>query len=137
MTDNRLWDLEEIKQLRARFMRCVDLHDWEAWRELLVDDYRLEAGGSIKQGRDAIVDFVSTALAGASTVHQVFAPDVTFTGPDTATATWGYEDRVVIPADPDPIVLHGYGYLTDEYVRTASGWRVKSTVENKLQSSDS
>src|SRR5262249_27327998 len=123
MSDDRLSDLEAIQQLRARITRHIDLQEWDEWSALLTDDYRLEAEGSVRQGREQIVAFVSAALTGASTVHQLFAPDITFNGPDAATATWGYEDRLVLPSEPTPVVLHGFGYLTDEYVRTELGWR--------------
>jgi hypothetical protein len=131
-----LRDREEIKQLRARLARFVDLHEWDAWRELLTEDFRLEAEGAVHEGRDAIVSFVSVALGEASTVHQYFHPDITVEG-ETATGMWGYEDRIVFPTDAQPVVLHGFGYVTDEYVRTDSGWRIRSTVETKLQASDS
>jgi hypothetical protein len=128
--------VEEIRTLRARFVRFVDTQEWGAWRELLTEDYRLETDDGVQEGRDGIVEFVSSALDGASIVHQLFGPDITITGRDTAIGTWGYEDRVVFPGEHDPIVLHDYGYLRDEYVRTEDGWRVRSTVETKLQASD-
>jgi hypothetical protein len=131
-----LSDLEAIKQLRARYCRFVDTHDWAAWSALLTEDYRLETELGALEGREAIVSFVSAALDATSSVHQAFAPDLVITGRGTATGIWGYEDRTVFPAEPEPVVLRGYGYLEEEYVRTDAGWRVRSTVETRLQAED-
>ncbi len=34
----KLWDIEQIKQLKARYFRLMDTKDWAAWRELFTDD---------------------------------------------------------------------------------------------------
>lgn len=130
-------DLEAIKKLKARYFRCVDDHDWDAWRDLLSEDYRLETETGVLEGRDEIVSFVSAALNDASTIHQVFAPDITITGTDTASGIWAYEDRIEFPTDAAPVVLHGFGYLHEEYVRVDSSWLVRSTIELKKQATDS
>lgn len=130
-------DLEAIKKLKARYFRCVDYHDWDAWRDLLSEDYRLETETGVLEGRDEIVAFVSAALNDASTIHQVFAPDITITGLDTASGIWAYEDRIEFPTAAAPVVLHGFGYLHEEYVRVGSSWLVRSTIELKKQGTDS
>ena len=40
MTDfsQQLWEIEQIKQLKARYFRLMDTKDWDAWRELFTDD---------------------------------------------------------------------------------------------------
>jgi hypothetical protein len=34
----KLWDIEQIKQLKARYFRLMDTKDWVAWRDLFTDD---------------------------------------------------------------------------------------------------
>jgi len=37
-TVDRLWAIEQIKQLKARYFRYLDLHWWHELRELFTDD---------------------------------------------------------------------------------------------------
>jgi ketosteroid isomerase-like protein len=129
----QLRDVEEIKQLRARYVRLVDTKDWAAWARLLSDDFRLESDAGVHEGRDAVVAMVSAALSAGSTVHHCFTPEIVITGGDAATGTWAMEDIVRIEVDGTPVAFHGYGHYRDEYVRTADGWRFRSSVETRLQ----
>src|SRR5262245_25410914 len=105
----RMADLEEIKQLKGRYCRCVDTHDWEAWaNEVLTEDFRLDSDAGTHVGRDVVVEFTSSALDPTTSVHQVHTPEITFTGPDTATGTWAMCDYVVWPGEESDIVLRGY-----------------------------
>jgi hypothetical protein len=128
-----LRDIEEIKQLRASYVRLVDTKDWTAWGRLLADDFRLEGDAGVHEGRDAVVAMVSGALAAGFTVHHCFTPEIAITGGDTATGTWAMEDVVRIAIDGTPIAFHGYGHYRDEYIRTADGWRFKSSIETRLR----
>jgi len=128
-----LRDIEEIKQLKARYVRLVDTQDWEAWAELLTDDFHLQSESGVHDGRDAAVAMVRGALDGHSTVHHVFMPEIMLTGPDTATAIWGMEDWVRLTLDGASIAFHGCGHYEEQYVRTSSGWRVSSSVQTRLR----
>jgi hypothetical protein len=130
---SELRDIEEIKQLKARYFRLVDTKEWDAWRELLTDDYRLESDAGIHEGRDAVVSMVSSALAEGSTVHHALAPEIAITGPAAATGVWAYQDHVVMSHDGQNVAFHGYGHCHEEYVRTDDGWRIRSTVETRLR----
>jgi uncharacterized protein (TIGR02246 family) len=137
MTDDlkQLRDTQEIMQLKARYCRCVDTKDWAGYANCLTDDARLAGdGGSVQNGREDVVAFVSTALAHATTVHHVHTPEITFTGRDTATVIWPMNDYVEIPLPSgDPFVLRGYGHYHEEYVRTSDGWRVQSSTVKRLR----
>jgi len=128
-----LRDIEEIKQLRAQYVRFVDTKQWAAWAALLTDDFRLESEAGLHVGRDAAVAMVSGALGEGSTVHHCFTPEITLTGPDTATGIWAMEDVVRIELDGTPIAFHGYGHYHDDYVRTTAGWRFKQSVQTRLR----
>jgi hypothetical protein len=128
-----LRDIEAIKQLRAQYVRLVDTKQWDAWRELLTEDFRLDSSGRVHEGRDAVVAMVSGALDAASTVHHCFTPEITITGPDEATGVWAMEDVVRIESGETPIAFHGYGHYHDTYVRTDRGWRFKQSVQTRLR----
>ena len=68
-TVRRLLDLEELKQLKARYFLYMDTKDWEAWRELFTDDLGSRARSRRRIDRDNFVDGVaahSTACRGAT-----------------------------------------------------------------------
>ena len=116
-----LRDVEELKRLRAQYVRLVDTKQWDAWAALLTDDFRLESDAGVHEGRDAAVAMVSAALDAGSTVHHCFTPEIEVTGPSTATGIWAMEDIVRIELDGAPIAFHGYGHYHDDYVRTRAG----------------
>ncbi len=126
-----LKDIEEITRLKARYCRSVDLNDWAGYASLLMDDYYFDSDGGVYEGRDKVVAFVSSALEHATTVHHVHTPDITITGPRTASAIWPMDDYVTIPGEGSDFVLHGYGWYEEEYVRTPDGWRLQRCVERR------
>jgi hypothetical protein len=46
------------------------------------------------EGLDAFIGGMAEMLAGVQTSHQMFLPEITLTGPDTAKSTWGIHDLV-------------------------------------------
>ena len=123
----RLRDIEAIRQLRARCFLCVDHQEWERWgREVLTEDFHFESDAGVQDGRDLVVTEVGRALISAQTVHHGHTPLIELTGPDTATGVWAMNDYVNMPADGSGVVLRGYGWYHDEYVRTPEGWRLKA-----------
>lgn len=106
-----LRDMEEIKQLKARYVQYVDTQDWTAWAdEVLADDVRFESDGDVQDGRDGVVEMVSGALTGQSTVHHVLSPEITITGPATATGIWAMEDWVRMSRNAREFAFHGCGH---------------------------
>ena len=129
----RLVDINEIAQLKARYMRCVDTKDWAGYAELVTEDFHLESDGGIQDGREAIVSSLSESLADATTVHHVHNPEITIAGRDTATAIWPMNDYVIFPSEGSPYMVRGYGHYHEEYVRTVDGWRMKSCAIKRMR----
>ena len=128
-----LHDIEAIKQLRARYARYVDTKQWDSWSALLADDFRLESDAGVHVGREEVVTMVSAALDAGTTVHHCYTPEITITGPDTATGVWAMEDIVRIEMEGASVAFHGYGHYHDVYVRTADGWRFQESVQTRIR----
>ena len=128
----RLCDIQEIVQLKARCCRLIDTKDWAGYGELLVDDFRLTSDAGTRTSRAEVVSLLSASLQNATTVHQVHMPEITVAG-DVATAIWAMNDYVVFSSEGSPYVIRGYGHYHEEYVRTPDGWRVKSSVLERLR----
>lgn len=120
-------DIEEIKQLKARYFRTLDTKDWEGYRQIFADDVVIdttESGGERITGADAFLEYLGTALAGATTVHQGHMPEITLTSDTTATGIWALHDIVIWPGG---MRLDGFGHYHETYVKGDDGWRIASS----------
>jgi len=133
----RLSDIEEIKQLKARFFWALDHQEWDAYGQAFASDAHLEVpeGNVSVHGREAIVASVSGALVGARTVHHGHMPDIEVTGPGTARGVWAMTDYVEFasPGGGRGVGLRGYGHYIEEYVREGGQWRIKHLHLSRLR----
>jgi uncharacterized protein (TIGR02246 family) len=133
MDPSRLADLEEIKQLKARYFRLMDTKQWNAWGEVFTEDCSMRngpPGAPAVCGRDEIVAYVRRMIDAVVTVHHGHMPEITFTGPDTASGIWAMFDQLRGPG----FELDGWGHYHEEYRRCADGrWRIASTRLSRLR----
>ena len=104
MTPADLVEIELIKRLKYKYMRCLDQKKWDEMADCFTDDAVAEYSGGkyTYEGRDAILGFFRAAMGSTSFLssHRVHHPEIDLTGPTTATGTWALED-VVIDATRD------------------------------------
>ncbi|MFL0181731.1 nuclear transport factor 2 family protein [Mycobacterium sp. SMC-15] len=124
-------DIDEIKQVKYRYMRALDTKHWDDFAATLAEDVTAAYGQSMgkKQtfaDRDSLVEFMRNSLPGnIITEHRVNHPEISLTGPDTATGIWYLQDRVIVP-DVN-LMLIGAGFYHDTYRRTSDGWKLSHT----------
>jgi hypothetical protein len=125
--------LEEIRQVKYRYLRCVDLKLWDELAEVFTADATVDygthayGGRPLKlAGRDEIVRFLRTRLGpDVITVHSAGQPEITVDG-DRASGTWLFEDTVI--ATEHRVVVKGAAFYQDRYERGADGrWRIAHT----------
>lgn len=129
--------IEQLRQLKYRYFRTLDLKRWDEFADTLaedvVGDYGTHAYGEPLhfQGRSAIVEFMSARLgAGVITVHVANHPEIAVDG-DTATGSWCFEDTVI--ATEHRMLIRGAGYYTDRYARGADGaWRITGIAYERI-----
>ena len=107
--------IEEIRQVKYRYLRCVDLKLWDELAEVFTPDATVDYGTQVYgkplklAGRDEIVGFLRDKLGpDMITVHRAGQPEITVDG-DTAQGTWSFEDTVIATAVPGRD--HGRGLL--------------------------
>jgi hypothetical protein len=134
-----LADIEEIKQLKARYFYHLDRKEWDQWRESVfcrdasmhVPEARLELFGI-----DNILSCLKPLLAGVVTVHHGHMPVIQILSPTTASGTWAMEDLLIWPKGhrPDGVEgrVHGYGHYHETYSREPAGWRIKTLSLSRL-----
>jgi hypothetical protein len=124
--------LEEIRRVKYRYLRCVDLKLWDEIGEVFTPDatanYGTPAMGKPLDlaGRDEIVGFLRKNLGpGITTVHFASQPEIDIDG-DAATGTWAFEDTVI--ATEYRVVIKGAAFYEDRYARGEDGrWRISHT----------
>jgi hypothetical protein len=124
--------LEDIRQLKYRYLRCVDQKLWDEMADVFTAgatvDYGTRAFGKPLKlaGRDEIIAFFRENLVpGIITVHAAGQPEITVDG-DAASGTWRFEDTVI--ATEHRVVIAGAAYYQDRYERGADGaWRIAHT----------
>jgi hypothetical protein len=133
----RLLDIEEIKQLKARYFRLMDQKRWDEWGEVFTPDAVMEIpeANMVNRGRAEIVQIVSTALEGARSAHHGHMPEIEVTGESTARGTWAMFDYVEWPPREGRgrVGITGYGHYVDEYARDDGTWRIARTRLDRLR----
>lgn len=133
---SKLEALEEIRQAKYRYLRCVDLKLWDEIADVFTPgataSYGTPAMGGKKidlAGRDAIVDFLRTNMGpGIISVHHASHPEIRISADDPAQAegTWCFEDRII--ATEYNVVIQGAAFYEDRYSQGPDGkWRIAHT----------
>jgi len=124
MQDPQSADRWAIMELKHRYVRCVDLRDWDGLTATLAPEmtarYRPDL---ITEGADALVTELSSRLTeDRITVHQLGHPSIEITG-DLATATWTMADRTI--CTDLRCIVDGASVSHDRYRRDPErGWLV-------------
>jgi hypothetical protein len=128
----QLMDVEQIKQLKARYCRFVDTKQWQRLRTLFTEDARFEGLGSAPSGADVdgFVEGISTRLHDAISIHHCHMPEIVFTGPATARGVWAMMDYLEWPAGASPREapghrgFSGFGHYEEEYRKDGAEWKI-------------
>lgn len=144
----RLAAIADIKQVKARYWRGVDLCDAELVRSVLAEDCELDYHGCCTdpktgvdhlpamnmtlRGRD---QWMSDGMAryGIVSVHQGHQSDIEITGPDSATGIWAFTDRMYFPDGGAFSSLTGYGFYHETYVKVDGAWQIKTTRITRIR----
>ena len=125
---------EAIRQLKYRYLRCVDLKLWDEIGDTFTNDatvnYGTKAYGKPLRmaGRDEIVTFFRTRLGpDILTVHAAGQPEITLAEDgQTASGTWSFQDTVI--ATTYNVVIVGAAFYQDRYELGDDGrWRIART----------
>ena len=126
----RLEDLEEIRRLKHRYWRCLDLKLWDEMATCFTEDAEASWGEGRYhfEGREQILGFLRRALgveSGSITVHQGHHPEIDFVEPNRARGRWSLYNYMMV-ASRDRGVRE-VAFYDDEYLRTDAGWRIHRT----------
>lgn len=124
-----LLEIEAIKRLKYRYMRCVDLKLWDELGETLAPDATTAYGdGKLAfSGREQIVEFLRKSMSAPSfhSSHRLHQPEIELTSDTTARGIWALEDTVIESAAG--WMLRGAAFYRDEYVKQGGRWWIRHT----------
>ena len=133
-------DLEQIRQLKARYFRLMDTKQWDAMNSLFTEDVvatyegppRLTKDDDPKvfscSGRATLVGGIKGLLEQGQSIHQGFMPELELTSDTTATGVWAMFDYIRLPNGS----FKGWGHYHEHYVKEADGWKIKSIHLTRL-----
>jgi ketosteroid isomerase-like protein len=139
-TLEQLNDIEDIKQLKARYCRLIDQKNWKELETNFALDARIEIAGAPGGANDtqqfgsahAFVEGLQQLMEPLVSVHQVHAPEIQILSPESAQGTWTISDRLVFP-DGSPLkILHGWGIYYETYRKDSGRWRFASIRLERL-----
>jgi hypothetical protein len=129
--------LEDIRQVKYRYLRCVDLKLWDEIAEVFTADATADYGTHATRrplslhGRDEIVGYLRKSLGPEiTTVHRCGQPEIKIEN-NNATGTWSFEDTVIAMAYR--VLIKGAAFYEDTYERGADGqWRISHTGYRRI-----
>lgn len=129
ITVDDLLELEAIKRVKYKYLRCLDQKLWDDMADVFTEDAvaAYSGGRYTYEGREAILEFLVQNM-GAETMHsshRCHHPEIDLTGPDTAIGVWALED-VVVMTDWD-LTVRGAAFYTDEYRKVDGDWKISRT----------
>jgi hypothetical protein len=123
--------LEEIRRLKYRYLRSVDLKLWDELGGTFTEDATADYGTPVYgsplkfNGRAEIVAFMRDKLSGEIiTTHFCGQPEIDIDG-DAATGIWALEDTVIVTEHR--VVIKGAAFYEDRYLRVNGVWRIAHT----------
>lgn len=130
--------IEEIKALKARYFRHIDLKEWDRYAELFSDDLIVygENGDVTTEGGPAFAAAVKAFLDTSRTRHQSYMPEIEIIDETSARAVWPMHDIITWEqGDPRQGLrrMEGWGHYHETYRKEAGGWRIATMKLTRLQ----
>ncbi|MGV9915356.1 nuclear transport factor 2 family protein [Streptomyces tendae] len=135
-------DLDEIRDLKARYARFADTKQWDKVAGLFTDDavmrFRDVEGNLVNEVSAAeFAQTIGGRVGAGQPIHHLFSHEVTFTSDTTAEGVWAMEDlifhdRAAHPEAPFS-TMHGFGHYHDTYRKVAGTWYIAGSELTRLR----
>ena len=141
----RLVDIEEIKQLKARYWRCIDTKSFDELATVFAEDAVFDFRQAVRdpvsgtpdgvteqppvEGLSEIIRQVGDALQVAQSAHQGHMPEIEILSDTTAKGVWPFEDFVL----NGDFEFKGYGHYVEAYEKIDGAWRIKHSEITRLR----
>lgn len=131
---------EQIKQLKARFLQALDMQDWDALSECLVEDCVMDFRGGttrpetgwMRTSRREYIDEARERMKARTTVHMACMPQITVDDETRASGTWMLSDYIDSAADSGRPTKQEFGRYHDEYRKENGAWLISGSRLERL-----
>ena len=134
---DQLKEIEEIKQLKARYFRFLDTKNWFELGACLMENvvFSYPPQKIEVNGRVALIENFSTRHAKTKTAHTGSMPEILFNDNWHAEGIWFMSDYVVaFDENGETKVNHGFGHYHETYTCEHGKWKIQSILLERLLS---
>lgn len=132
---DRLLAIEDIKRLKARYFRCMDLHDWDGMAQVFATDCEFDPHGALEEnpdrsaaepilGREATIAYISAGISPLASAHFGHMPEIEILSQTEATGIWALADILRTPHGEPFSLFRGYGHYHETYTKADGLWRI-------------
>jgi len=118
-------DIESIKELKAKYWRCVDNKMWDEVKECFAEDAVIDYPNGIFRGREAIAQSFKDTLSHGPVAHQGLNQGIEMTSDTTAKASWQADVAMTDPRTNAPLKMRSA--YEDEYVKQQYTWVINAS----------
>jgi hypothetical protein len=133
----QLWDIEQIKQLKARYFRLLDTKDWTGFAELFTEDcvhHLPQESPKPSVTNDEYFRDLKVQLGDGVTTHHGHMPEITLLSETEAEGIWAMFDYVQVASPTGRVSIKGYGHYFETYRKCDDGaWRISSKKNVRLR----
>ncbi|MFF5084447.1 nuclear transport factor 2 family protein [Actinoplanes sp. NPDC000266] len=135
-------DIEQIRDLKARYARLADAKRWADVAALFTDDavmrfYDVDGVLTRQVTAATFAEVIGGSVGHGQPIHHLFSHEIAFTSDDEATAVWAMEDRIYHDRAAHPespfTYLHGFGHYHERYRRENGAWRIAGFDQTRLR----
>ncbi len=135
----KLFAIEAIKQVKAKYFRFVDSKNWDGLQGLFTPNVAIDISDDVPGGRVTgsakFVEMARGPLHDSVSVHHGHCPEIEITSESTATGVWAMEDLIRWPeGSAVPIrSLQGFGHYYESYVFVDGRWLIDSMTLKRIR----
>ncbi|MBG9733863.1 nuclear transport factor 2 family protein [Paenibacillus alvei] len=128
----KLVAIEEISNLKARYVRYADAKKWSELAKLFTTEATFEVYDEkdnllvSMKGQQEIQHAINDNVGAAQPIHHIFSREFDFTSSTTAEAVWSMEDNIMFPEGSEFSSIRGYGHYHDTYEKVDGKWFIQS-----------
>lgn len=134
----RLEAIEDIRNLKAKYFRCLDCKLWDELASVFTQDMKVvtPTGEIYADGGANYAASLKHSLTDAVSCHQGLTGEIDITGDGTAKAIWAMQD-VIVWQDRHPRAgwksILGRGHYHETYRIEDGAWRIASLTLTRLR----
>ncbi len=150
---DKLIAIEEIKQLNARYFRCLSQQDWDCWRALFAPEFVYEFEGpdgmQTRRGPEGMIQHIQEngLYDRVKSVFYGHIPEIEILSPTAARSVMAADYRLYYPlgqpykttgkeAVSPGKSMHVYVYYYETYVKHDGRWQLKSLPHSPIRIDD-